>query len=65
MAQWKTRHAAEHLGVSRRRVAQLIAAGLIVAEKDGRDWDVDEASVREYANTMQVRMPKAEPKASQ
>lgn len=54
---WKTRHAADYLGVTRRRVAQLIAAGLITAEKDGRDWDIDEASVKAYADTMQVRMP--------
>lgn len=54
---WKTRHAADYLGVTRRRVAQLIAAGLITAEKDGRDWDIDEASVRAYADTMQTRMP--------
>ena len=33
-----TNQAAEKLGVSRRRVIALIAAGRLPAEKYGRDW---------------------------
>lgn len=37
--------AAASLGVSPRRVRALIAAGRLAADKHGREWEVDEASV--------------------
>lgn len=42
-----TKEAAERLGVTPRRVNNLIEAGALRAQKFGRAWMVDEASVRE------------------
>lgn len=42
-----TKEAAEKLGVTPRRVNNLIEAGVLRAQKFGRAWMVDEASVRE------------------
>ncbi len=42
-----TKEAAEKLGVTPRRVNNLIEAGALRAQKFGRAWMVDEASVRE------------------
>lgn len=42
-----TQEAAEHLGISPRRVRALIKEGLLKAERVGRDWLVDEASLEE------------------
>jgi excisionase family DNA binding protein len=46
-----TAQAAAILQVSRRRVAELIKLGTLVAEKPGRDWLVDPASVEAYKNS--------------
>lgn len=45
-----TREAAAMLGVSTRRVTALIEAGDLQAQKFGRSWAVDEASVREFGS---------------
>lgn len=42
-----TNEAAAALGLTRRRVNELIRAGKLRAEKPGRDWIVDAASVEE------------------
>lgn len=42
-----TAEAAEALGLTRRRVLALIKAGLLKAEKPGRDWVVDGGSVED------------------
>lgn len=42
-----TTSAAEALGVSKRRVRQLIELGRLKATKHGRDWLIDGASVEE------------------
>lgn len=46
-----TAQAAAILDVSRRRVSELIALGTLVAEKPGRDWQIDPASVEAYKNS--------------
>lgn len=46
-----TKQAAEELGVSPRRVTSLIESGALTAQKFGRSWMVDEASVRQRAQT--------------
>lgn len=43
-----TSQAAEILGVSRPRVITLIHLGTLRAEKPGRDWQIDPASVEAY-----------------
>lgn len=43
-----TAEAAAELGVSRRRVLELIKLGTLIAQKRGRDWQVDSASVEAY-----------------
>lgn len=40
-----TTSAADALGISRRRVCQLIELGRLKAVKHGRDWLIDRASV--------------------
>jgi len=42
-----TAEAARELGVTEQRIRQLAAAGEIKAEKHGRDWMIDAASVEE------------------
>jgi excisionase family DNA binding protein len=42
-----TAKAAAILGISRRRVIKLIGLGFLRAEKFGRDWQIDSASVEE------------------
>ena len=44
-----TKQAAEYLDVSEARIRQLIANGQIAAEKCGRAWEVDQASLDRYA----------------
>lgn len=46
-----TAEAAAALQVTRRRVQELIRLGTLKAEKFGRDWQVDEASVENYAKS--------------
>lgn len=46
-----TTEAAAALGVSRRRVNELIKLGTLKATKPGRDWDVDPTSVEAYKNS--------------
>ncbi len=46
-----TAEAAADLQVSRRRVLELIKLGTLHAEKFGRDWQVDQASVEAYKNS--------------
>ncbi len=43
-----TAEAASLLQVSRRRVQELISLGTLKAEKFGRDWQIDAASVEDY-----------------
>jgi excisionase family DNA binding protein len=53
-----SKEAAEFLGFANSsRIRQLVLAGKIRAEKPGRDWLIDESSVREYGEQMQVRLP--------
>lgn len=42
-----TREAARELGLTDARIRQLTAAGLLQAEKRGRDWFIDAESVEE------------------
>ncbi len=37
--------AARMLGVTPRRVTELVRLGLLVAERNGRSWEIDEGSV--------------------
>lgn len=53
-----TTEAAAVLGVSRPRVLTLIHLGTIKAEKFGRDWQVDAASVEEYRKSSRKAGPK-------
>jgi excisionase family DNA binding protein len=46
-----TAEAAAILQVSRRRVNELIKLGTLHAEKRGRDWQIDEASVDAYRHS--------------
>lgn len=46
-----TSAAAKLLGVSRRRVNELIELGTLKAEKFGNAWQVDSASVEVYRNS--------------
>lgn len=46
-----TAEAAVILQVSRRRIHELIRLGTIKAEKFGRDWQVDQESVRLYSES--------------
>lgn len=46
-----TKQAADELGVSPRRITSLIESGALTAQKFGRSWMVDEASVRQRAQT--------------
>ena len=41
--------AAELLGVSQSRIRQLAITGKLTAVKFGRDWQIDRASVEQYA----------------
>lgn len=55
-----TTEAAALLGVTRRRVQELIRLGTLKAEKFGRDWQVDQASVEAYqASERKAGRPKA------
>lgn len=53
MATITTQQAAERLGITARRVRQLIKAGHLTARRVGRDWLIDERSLRAVA----VRTP--------
>lgn len=53
-----TAEAAAILQVSRRRVNELIRLGTLRAEKPGRDWEVDPASVEAYKNSPRKTGPK-------
>lgn len=47
------KQAAEFIGGSRSRVYELIAAGLLIAVKDGRKTLIDTGSLKRYATTRQ------------
>ncbi len=47
-----TQEAAELTGYNLEYVRQMIRRGMIVAEKKGRDWWVDKASIETYADAM-------------
>lgn len=49
-----TSEAAEILGVTPRRVVALVGSGALVAERFGRQWMVDERSVRDRASTPEL-----------
>lgn len=53
-----TTEAAAVLGVSRRRVNELIKLGTLRATKPGRDWDIDPVSVETYKNSPRKAGPK-------
>lgn len=53
-----TKAAAAELGVSRRRVNELIKLGTLEAERFGRDWQVDSESVETYKNSPRKAGPK-------
>jgi hypothetical protein len=42
------REAAELAGTSARHARRLAAAGRLIARRRGRDWEIDEASARDY-----------------
>lgn len=50
MATLTTKQAAERLGVNASRVRQLILAGRLAARKQGRDWLIDERSLKAVAD---------------
>lgn len=47
-SRWTVEQAAEHLGLSRRRVQELARAGWFTGRREGRRWVLDEASVLDY-----------------
>jgi len=47
-----TKEAAELTGYNQEYIRQMIRDGRIVAEKKGRDWWVDRASIEDYAEEM-------------
>lgn len=49
MTQVTTAEAGEILGITRRRVRQLIQAGQLTATKIGRDWLLGKAEVEQFA----------------
>ncbi len=53
-----TAQTAAALQVSRRRVLKLIELGTLQAEKFGRDWQVNEASVEAFKNSPRKAGPK-------
>jgi excisionase family DNA binding protein len=53
-----TAEVAAALQVTRRRVLELIRLGTLKAEKFGRDWQVDSASVEAYKNSPRKPGPK-------
>lgn len=53
-----TREAAQRRGVTPRRIRQHIAAGELAATKIGRDWMVDERSLRVLPRRRPGRQPK-------
>ncbi len=58
-----TPQAAERLGVTRQWIQQLIQAGILSAQKPGRDWMVDAESVARYqANRRGPGRPRKETK---
>ena len=46
-----TQQVADELGVSRRRVNELIKLGTLQAEKFGNAWQVDSSSIEAYKNS--------------
>lgn len=56
---WTTKQASDHLGFSNSsRVRQLCITGALKGDKVGRDWLIEEAEVRRYADSMQARIPR-------
>lgn len=47
MSLMTTEQAADRLELSERRVRALIKAGILTAQKIGRDWVIDEASIED------------------
>lgn len=45
-----TNEIAEKVGLTRQRITQLIHDGLIIAEKRGRDWLIDESQIHTIEN---------------
>ena len=50
-----TSEAARMLGVTPRRVTELIRSGLLVAQRSGRSWEVDEESVERRLSGERLR----------
>lgn len=59
MALITTHEAAKRLKISQRRVRALIESGILHAQKMGRDWVIDEASV---ATVKATPRPRGRPK---
>jgi excisionase family DNA binding protein len=50
-----TREAAERLGISRRRVQELLQAGALRGEKLSRDWVIEAEEVEAFAKKERPR----------
>ncbi len=55
MALVSVREAAENTGISQRRVRQLLAAHLVLGQKYGGIWVLDDESLRRYLAQPQTR----------
>lgn len=57
-----TADAAQRLGVSDRRVRQLIRSGLLPAVRLGRDWLIEPAALAQVAGRPKRGWPKGRPR---
>jgi excisionase family DNA binding protein len=60
-----TDQAAARLGITPRRVRQLIASGALPAERLGRDWLIEEAALAAVAARPGPGYPKGRPRKPQ
>ena len=59
-----TKEAAAFLGVSEGRIRQLIGNGMVTAEKKGKQWQIDEASLRKRLGVKGGRPSLDDPRAT-
>ncbi len=57
-----TTDAAARLGISERRVRQLIASGALTAQRHGRDWVIDPRALPRAEARPHVGYPKGRPR---
>ncbi len=57
-----TAHAAAALGISERRVRQLIREGKLTAQRHGRDWMIDARALPRAEARPSVGYPKGRPR---